>query len=441
MRSATKVLLLGALALAVAGAWWLQQPRINASQAASTSSAATHSAAGSAAGNANTPPPPALVEVTRARTQTVRDDVQSVGNLLSRQSTTLRPQTSGRVVSLHFKDGQQVRKGQVLLQLDDQLERAQLAQVEAELALVQAQFERSRELVSKGFISQAALDESAANLKVTQARRSLAQTQLQRLRIVAPFDATAGIANVNVGDYLREGDAVVQLQDMAVLYVDFRLPERLSAAVKTGQTIELVFDAWPQERFAATVIAIDPLIDAQGRSIALRASLPNDHQRLRPGMFARVNLILAERNHVVMVPEQALLPDAQGAAVIRLTPWDAADAGKDPSQLPENAVYKSERVPVLLGLREPGLVEVTSGLEAGDVVMTAGQHRVNRSDQRVLLAWSNPSDLAPLKPIGAEGVDGAADAGVEPVAVPITEPEGGAGLEAQPQALAPAAQP
>lgn len=437
MRSATKVFLLGAIACAAVVAWWLQQPRSNIPQATNTAPSAA-----AALPTAGMQPPALLIEVSRAREKTVRDNVQAVGSVLSRQSTTLRPEASGRVVALHFKDGQQVRKGQVLLQLDDQLERAQLAQVEAELALAQAQFERSRELVGKGFISRAALDETAANLKVTQARRALAQTQLQRLRIVAPFDATAGIGNVNLGDYLREGDLLVQLQDLDVLYVDFKLPERLSASVKTGQSIEVEFDAWPHEHFTATVIAIDPLIDADGRSISLRASLPNDKQLLRPGMFARVNLILAERNHVIMVPEQALLPDAQGAAVIRLTPWDAADAGKDPWLLPEKAVYRSERVPVQLGLREPGLVEIRSGLAAGDIVMTAGQHRVNRSDQRVLLSWVSPNDLAPLKPIGAEALDEATQGGAEATAaVPITEPEAAVGLEAQPQAPAPAVQP
>lgn len=440
MRAATKVFLLGVIAATVAGAWWLQQHRSNVFLAPKPAAAAGTAPAGSASAD-SAQPPPALIEVSRARAQTVRDSVQAVGNLLSRQSTTLRPEASGRVTALNFKDGQHVRKGQVLLQLDDQLERAQLAQVEAELALAQAQFERSRELVGKGFISKAALDESAANLKVTQARRALAQTQLQRLRIIAPFDATAGIGNVNLGDYLREGDPLVQLQDLQVLYVDFRLPERLSSAVQTGQTIELEFDAWPQERFAATVIAIDPLIDAQGRSIALRASLPNTEQRLRPGMFARVNLILAERNHAVMVPEQALLVDAKGAAVIRLTPWQEADAGKDPSELPDNALYRSERVPVELGLREPGLVEIRAGLEAGDVIMTAGQHRINRSDQRALLAWSNPQDATPLKPIGAEAADETVEGLEQPKAVPIVEPEDVTGAAAHPQALAAGVRP
>ncbi|WP_158291781.1 efflux RND transporter periplasmic adaptor subunit [Lampropedia puyangensis] len=400
MRSVTKVFLLGAIALAVFAAWWLQQPHGQLALAKATG--VKNSAAPASVAPVAAAPAPALVEVTRARTHAVRDSVQAVGNLLSRQSTTLRPEASGRVAALHFKDGQRVRKGQLLLQLDDQLERAQLQQVDAELALAKAQFERNKELVGKGFISQAALDESAANLKVTQARRALAQTQVNRLRITAPFDAVAGIGNVHVGDYLREGDTLVQLQDMDVLYVDFRLPERLSASLRSGQTVALEFDAWPTERFAATVIAIDPLIDAQGRSVALRASLPNQELRLRPGMFARVSLTLQERNQAVLVPEQAILPDAQGAAVIRLSPWEEGDqAGGDLQQLPSDTVFRSERVAVELGLRLPGWVEVLSGIHDGDVVMVAGQHRINRSGQRARLAWVQDSDLVPLAPPGA----------------------------------------
>lgn len=332
-------------------------------------------------------PQPALIEVAQAVVQTLRDEVQAVGTLVSRQSTAISPEASGRVTAIHFSDGQRVRKGQLLLQLDDRLERAQLQQAEAELALARANHQRNLELVARGFISQAALDESAANLQVAQARRALAQTTVERLRVHAPFDAVAGIGNVHVGDYLSEGDAVVHLQDMDVLYVDFRLPERFSSVLQRGQQVQLRVDALPQQVFSASVVAIDPLIDAQGRSVALRASLPNEDHLLRPGMFARVSLLLDVREGAVLVPEQAIIAEPGGDVVIRLAPQQPVSAAQLRS-LPPDAPFLSERVAVQLGQRLPGWVEVRSGVAAGDVVMTAGQHRVSRSGQQVHVRWA-----------------------------------------------------
>ncbi|WP_197407975.1 efflux RND transporter periplasmic adaptor subunit [Lampropedia cohaerens] len=398
----TKILLICAIVMAVCAAWWLQQPQGRAALAGMGRGADVQ-AQGSTPAAA---PQPALIEVTQAVARTLRDEVQAVGTLVSRQSTAISPEVSGRVTAIRFSDGQRVRKGQQLLQLDDRLERAQLQQAEAELALARANHQRNSELVARGFISQAALDESAANLQVAQARRALAQTSVERLRVRAPFDAVAGIGNVHVGDYLSQGDAVVQLQDMDVLYVDFRLPERLSSALQLGQQVQLRVDALAQEVFSATVVAIDPLIDAQGRSVALRASLPNDGHRLRPGMFARVSLLLDAREGAVLVPEQAILAGADGDALIRVVPWDAADRAADLRSLPPDAPFRSERVAVELGQRLPGWVEVRHGVAAGDVVMTAGQHRVSQSDQQVRVRWApSPPEPAVVTAVAAGAGD------------------------------------
>ncbi|RMX08623.1 efflux RND transporter periplasmic adaptor subunit [Corticibacter populi] len=412
-----KIVLFLALVLAIAAAWWLQQPeghgllaKFTAGGSAPQTTGAAAPSGGAQTGNAGAMP---LIEVAQAQQRLLRDEVQAVGTLVSRQSTSLRPESSGRVQAIHFRDGQRVRKGQLLLQLDDRLERAQLQQAQAELNLARANHQRNRELVEQGFISQRALDESAANLQVSEARLALAQTAVERLRLLAPFDAIAGIGNVHVGDYLREGDELVNLQDMDVLFVDFRLPERLMGALREGQTTRLMVDALPGESFEAQVMAIDPLVDVQGRSVALRASLPNPRHRLRPGMFARVELLLQERPDAVVVPEQAVLADTGGAALIRVTPWDEALQGRDPAALPAGTAYRTERLPVQLGLRLPGLVEVRAGgLVAGDVVMTAGQHRVSRSGQRVRLRWPQAGATEPLDATGIEGA-AAEDAGLD----------------------------
>lgn len=373
----TRVSIVLALCVAGVAAWWWQQPQRRAPAATAAPAAAP----------ARSLP---LIEVQRVRTLPMRDEVQATGTLVSRQSVSLRPQASGMVTRIHFKDGQQVRKGQVLLEQDSQLQRAQLQQAQAEMGLARANHQRNRELVAKGFISQRGLDESAADLQVAQARLALAQTTVERLRLVAPFDAVAGIGRVHVGDYLREGDEVVSLQDMAVMHVDFRLPERYLPQLSVGQPVQFSVDALPGETHTAQLMAIDPLIDEQGRSIAIRARLPNPQHRLRPGMFARLSLLLEERPDALAVPEEAVLSSAEGASVIRISPASTTAEA-------EAGVYQSERVAVQLGLRQPGWVEVREGLAAADVVMTAGQHRVSNSGQRLRVAqW--PEDATAVAP-------------------------------------------
>ncbi|PAT38034.1 efflux RND transporter periplasmic adaptor subunit [Vandammella animalimorsus] len=404
-----KTLLLIVLLLSLLLAWWLQRPEGQALLARTLGwQAAGNTAAGQgerpSAGPAAPLKPgpqanasasaPALIEVAQAIGRPLRDVAQATGTLRARQSSALRPQASGRVRAIHFREGQPVRKGQLLLQLDDRLERAHWQQAQAELELARANHGRSRELVQRGFISRAALEESAAKLQIAQARRDLAQAQLERLRIQAPFDAVAGLADVHVGDYVREGEVVLQLQDLDVLLVDFRLPERVAAQLAVGQAVQLRFDALPGVQRQATVQAIDPLVDAQERALALRARLPNPDRQLRPGMSAQVELVLQERAQAVLVPEQAVLSNAQGPALIRVQPWQAqapTPQGDGRMGWPPQTVFRTERLPVQLGQRLPGWVEVRGeGLAVGDVVMVAGQHRANRSGQRVRIRWAEP---------------------------------------------------
>ena len=215
------------VALAGAAAWWWQQPASAQGQPAASSAATVAKAAPKA-------PAPVSVEVAPVQRRSVQDQAQAVGSLLSRQSVVLRPEVGGRVVALAFEDGQRVRRGQTLVRLDDQLQRAQVRQAQAEAGVAQTNHQRNQELVAQGFISQRSLDESAAALEVAQAKLALAQAQLERLRITAPFDGTLGIRQVAVGDYLKDGANIVNLEDMDALYVDFRLPERYQRLLRPG---------------------------------------------------------------------------------------------------------------------------------------------------------------------------------------------------------------
>uniref|UniRef100_UPI0035B4B36A efflux RND transporter periplasmic adaptor subunit n=1 Tax=Hylemonella sp. TaxID=2066020 RepID=UPI0035B4B36A len=350
------------IATASGAAWWFQN----------RSTANAPAPAGPAArGNGADPSRPVTVEAVRVKVMKLTDDAQSVGSLRSRQSVMLRPEVSGRVVRLNFRDGERVRQGQLLVQFDDQLQQAQIKQSQAELSIAQANHKRNEELLAQNFVSQRSLDESAANLEVAQAKLALAKATADRLRIIAPFDGIAGIRNVNVGDYLKDGTDIVNLEDIDTVYVDYRLPERYQTQVKAGQRVSVELDALPGRSFEARVQAVDPLIDANGRSIGVRASIPNRQLLLRPGMFARVNTLFGVRERARVVPEEAIVPQGGRQFVIKLVPG------------PDNDTLVSRRVEVKVGIRRPGQVEIVEGLQEGDTVVTAGQQRLQRDGSPV----------------------------------------------------------
>lgn len=349
------------IAAASGAAWWYQrQPAKPAAQGASAAAPAAASAARLPA-----------VELARVELVTLSDEAQAVGSLRSRQSVVLRPEVSGRVTQLNFRDGDRVRRGQLLVQFDDQLPLAQVQQAQAELSIAEANHKRNQELVAQNFISRRSVDESAANLQVAQAKLALARATASRLRIVAPFDGIAGIRSVNLGDYLKDGADIVNIEDMDAMYVDFRLPERYQTKVRTGQTARVEVDALPGRKYTAVVHAIDPLVDANGRSVAIRGCIDNRHLQLRPGMFARVTAVFGERVNARVIPEEALVPQGGRQYVVRLVDG------------PDQDTKIAQRVDVQVGTRRPGRVEITDGLQAGDLVVTAGQQRVQKDGMPV----------------------------------------------------------
>jgi len=357
-------------------AWWYQ----NKTPAAAANRASAGPASGGAPA-AGGPARPVTVEVVKVQTVKLVDDVQAVGSLRSRQGVMLRPEVSGRITQLNFRDGERVRKGQLLVQFDDQLQLAQIKQSQAELSIAQANHKRNQELLAQNFVSQRSLDESAANLEVAQAKLALAQATAARLKIVAPFDGIAGIRNVNVGDYLKDGTDIVNLEDIDTVYVDYRLPERFQTLLRSGQKASVELDALPGRRFEARVQAVDPLIDANGRSIGVRASITNQQMLLRPGMFARVSTVFGVREHARVIPEEAIVPQGARQFVIKLVPG------------PDNDGLVSQRIPVKVGIRRPGQVEILDGLKEGDTVVTAGQQRLQRDGSPVrVLELSRPAN-------------------------------------------------
>ncbi|MEO7160985.1 MAG: efflux RND transporter periplasmic adaptor subunit, partial [Polaromonas sp.] len=351
------VVAVAGIAAASGAAWWYQKPR----PAGGAVTKATAPAQGAASAGAAAKPP--SVEVARVELTRLSDDARAVGSLRSRRGVVLRPEVSGRITQLNFTDGQRVRKGQVLVQFDDQLPQAQIMQSQAELSIAQANQKRNQELVAQNFISQRSLDESAANLQVAQARLALARATAARLKIIAPFDGIVGIRQVNVGDYLKDGADIVNIEDIDAIYVDFRLPERYQTKVRRGQAATLDIDALPGQRYTAQIQAIDPLIDVNGRSVGIRGCIDNRALTLRPGMFARVTTVFGVRDNASVIPEEAIVPQGGRQFVIKLL------------EGPNEGTWTTRRVEVKVGLRSPGKVEITEGLAPGDTVVRTGQQR------------------------------------------------------------------
>ncbi len=402
------------IAAASGTAWWYQNKApadalagltsnisektdVSKSSAAAGSTAAAGGAAPSpsggagGAGGAGGPPKPPSVESAKVEIMKLTDDTQAVGSLKSRQGVTLRPEVSGRITQLNFKDGERVKKGQLLVQFDDQLQVAQVKQSQAELSIAMANHKRNQELVAQNFISKRSVDESAANLEVAQAKLSLSQATASRLKITAPFDGMTGIRTVNVGDYLKDGGDIVNIEDITAVFVDFRLPERFQTKVKKGQKAQVDMDALPGRKFTAVIQAIDPMLDANGRSVGIRACIDNRQNQLRPGMFARVNAVFSERDKAIVVPEEAIVPQGGKQFVIKLL--DGADKGTD------KETKTTQRVEVKVGIRKPGKVEILEGLVEGDEVITAGQQRVQKDGTVVkVVELGRPAG----RPAGAE---------------------------------------
>ncbi len=299
--------------------------------------------------------PAVVVELAPVSAGPVREEVSAVGTLRSNESVVVRPEISGRIARLEFDEGKPVRKGQMLVALDDSVYAAELQQAKANLALQSSNYNRTVELARENFVSANAKDQALNNLRVAEASLALAQARLAKTQILAPFSGIIGIRQVSVGDYVKEGQDLATLEDISSLKIDFRIPELYLTNLRRGQGIEVQTDAFPGKTYSAVLDAIDPLVDQNGRSLVLRGRLKNVDGSLRPGMFVRTRLIIAERPAALTIPEEALVPVGSSQYVFRVSDG------------------KAERVRVETGVRRAGRVEIVAGLSAGDSIVTAGQ--------------------------------------------------------------------
>jgi membrane fusion protein (multidrug efflux system) len=300
-----------------------------------------------------------VVEAVTVEPRTLRDVVDLVGQLEAEESVIVRSEIPGVIESIRFEEGAEVAAGALLLTLGDDEQRAALHEAEAARVLAERSHERGRELARDGVLAASELDRLLAERDAARARLEAARIALARTEIHAPFAGMLGARQVSPGDRVTPEYALVQLDAVTRLRLVFTVPETAVPLARAGLPLTARVAAWPEETFPGEVYFVAPSLDPQSRRLLLKAWVPNPSLRLRPGMFANVQAELARRENVLSVPESALVQAMDGTFVWRLqTDGTAA------------------RVPVEVGLRQSGRIEIVSGLAAGDRVVSAGTHKV-----------------------------------------------------------------
>lgn len=298
------------------------------------------------------------VDTARAESGRAATLITATGTLRASDSVVVQPEVGGRVVEVRFEQGQAVRAGTPLVELDKVTLRAEREKAEAALVLARENFRRSEQLSRQGATAARALDEAQAALRDAEAEAELARTRLERATVVAPFDGVVGLKEISVGRYVTPGDELVRLQRIDPLDLDFRVPERWLTKLRPGQEVAVTVDAVPGSAFRGTIVALDPLIDVNGRAVRVRASVANPERVLRPGLFARVGLEIDARPDAVLVPEAAVALQERGPMVYRIEDGRAV------------------ATPVVTGVRRGGKVEIVQGLVADDEVVVSGHVRL-----------------------------------------------------------------
>ena len=314
----------------------------------------------------------------------------AIGTLKALQGVDLTVESSGTVRDVLFRSGEKIGLHQPIIQLDSEVEEATLATSEAERGLAQVEFERARSLVSRQALSKSEYDRLAAELQKSNTRVAQLKAILAKKRIVAPFAGTIGIRQVDVGDFVSSGTIIATLQDVSSLYVDFFLPEQSVPLLKLGQRVRFVVAAYPNESFEGEINAINPKVDNSTRNVQIRALLSNPDNKLLPGMFANLEVLLPNETVRVVVPETAITYTLYGNSVY-VVGVKKDEQGQDVKDDKGQPFLQVERRFIETGERRDGQVVILKGLQKGEQVVTAGQLKLDNGahvaivDDQVLL--------------------------------------------------------
>ncbi len=322
--------------------------------------------------------PPQTVTMQVAQTTQWNPQIQAIGSLRALHGVDLSPEVPGTVRSIAVPSGAMVHAGQLLLQMVDDAERAQVSAWEASVKLARITLQRDRSQLEIKAVSQAQLDADQADLDNKLAQWNLATAQLAKKSLNAPFAGRVGITTTNPGQYLNPGDKVITLQQLDPLWLDFTLPQEQVGDLAVGQKVSIQVDAWPEKRFEGKITALNPLVDASTRNIQVLAQIGNPAQILLPGMYAKVFWSHGKTQSWITLPQSAITYNPYGATVFILQPNPAAAAASPAGSTGDKAAmpiapWTAQQVFVTTGPTRGDQVAILSGLQAGARVVTSGQ--------------------------------------------------------------------
>jgi membrane fusion protein, multidrug efflux system len=303
-------------------------------------------------------PPPVPVELVSAKVAPIDEIITTTGVLKAKSSVIITTEIPGRLVGINFKDGGKVQHNAVLFKLNDSLLQAELHQAQARLDNAKSQYERFEQLVKSGTGNTAQRDDALAQLRVEQAQLQYIKTKLAQTDIQAPFSGFVGLSKVEVGDYVAPGAKLVNLEAIDTLTVDFKIPEIYLKAVKPEQLLYLKLDGFMDEVFSGKVTAIDPALDARLHSLSVRGTLDNPDNKLRPGLFSKIELVINHRENALLVPESAIQFSENGPFLYKIEDSTA------------------HVVKVKTGIRQTGWVEILEGISKDEQIVISGQNRL-----------------------------------------------------------------
>src|SRR3989338_2755032 len=313
--------------------------------------------------------PPIYVSTEKAELTTWSPYLSAVGSLKASNGVEVNSEVSGQILSIDFQSGQHVKQGDLLVQLNDQVDQKTLEKDQAKLRFDKIDYERKQILLKDNAVARTAVDAAKAAYLQSEAAVASDNVMIAQKKIRAPFSGKIGIRQVNVGQYITTGTSIVTLQALNPLYVDFSLPEQDLPNLKNGQDVNLKVDAYPMHSFQGKIIAINPLIDVNTRSIAIRAIIPNQNEMLYPGLFAEVKVILPELQNVITVPQSAISYSLYGDSI-----YVVENKGKDKKGKP-NLIAVQKYVKV--GERRDNVIAILNGIQAGEEIVTSGQLKLH----------------------------------------------------------------
>lgn len=318
--------------------------------------------------------PPVPVTTVLAKAETWRGELPAIGTIEAQRGVTLAPQIAGRVDSILFESGKWVKAGETILKLDDSTERAQLQAATADMRLKELNLIRARELAERGNMAQANLDTAIAQRDQSAAQVELIRAQINQKTIVAPFAGRLGIRQVNLGQYLAAGAAIVTLQSVDPIFVNFTLPEREIPRLKVDQEVTATVEGLKGHTFTGKITSLDAKVDEATRNLLVQATFANKDGLLVPGQFTRLTVKLSEERTVVTVPETAVSFSLYGDSVYVVV--EKKDKDGKPVMANGKPQLTTERRFVRVAERRAGKVGLSEGVKEGERVVTSGQTRL-----------------------------------------------------------------